>query len=73
MTRLRIRRHLVPVAGSEVHDGDTLVLAVTGAHTVEHLDLYARTVGDGMRHAHCTDGTCCTVLDHHIYRVLRAA
>jgi hypothetical protein len=59
------------IAGADVHDGDTLVLAVTGEHTIHHLDRYRRTEGDGMRHAHCTDGTCCTVLDHHTYSVYR--
>ena len=68
MTRPRIRR----VQGEFLHPGDTIVLAVTGAHTIATLDVYAKTRGDGMRHAHCTDGTCCTVLDHRLYRRARA-
>ncbi len=67
MTRPRIRR----VQGAHLNAGDTIVLAVTGPHTIGHLDRYADTRGDGMRHAHCTDGTCCTLLDSHLY--VRAA
>ncbi|GGM52298.1 hypothetical protein ACFFX1_55640 [Dactylosporangium sucinum] len=59
---------LETVAGADLHEGDRIVLAVTGEHTIARMDRYRRTVGDGMRHAHCTDGTCCTVLDHHNYR-----
>lgn len=59
---------MTAVLGETLHVGDTIVLAVTGPHTIDHLDRYADTRGDGMRHAHCTDGTCCTLLDHHFYR-----
>jgi hypothetical protein len=63
MTRARVRR----VQGEFLHEGDTIVLAVTGAHTISKLERHKDTRGDGMRHAHCTDGTCCTLLDHHMY------
>lgn len=68
MTRPRIRRRFELVAGADLHTGDRIDLAVTGEHSIDRLDVYARTRGDGMRHAHCTDGSCCTVLDHHLYR-----
>lgn len=73
MNRPRVRRHLITVAGADLHEGDTFVDPQTGRHTVGHLDVYpGRTYGDGMRHAHCTDGTCCTVRDHATYQLLAA-
>lgn len=59
------------VLGAEVRKGDTLVLAVTGEHVADRFDNYQRTRGDGMTHVHCTDGTYCTLLDHHFYTVYR--
>lgn len=73
MNRPRVRRHLTAVPGAALHDGDTFLDALTGVHTVEHFDPYpGRTYGDGMRHAHCTDGTCCTVRDSATYQILAA-
>lgn len=63
VTRPCVRR----VQGEFLHEGDTIVLAVTGAHTIVALNRHKDTRGDGMRHARCTDGTCYTLLDHHMY------
>ena len=67
----REKERIMRVIGAEVRKGDTLVLAVTGEHIIDHFENYQRTRGDGMSHAHCTDGTCCTLLDRHTYNVLR--
>lgn len=56
------------IYGAFLHEGDTIVLAVTGAHTIATLDRHSKTRADGMRHAHCTEGTCCSLFDHHLYR-----
>ncbi len=68
MTRPRKRR----VQGEFLHVGDTIVLAVTGAHTIDKLTRHKDTRGDGMQHAHCTEGTGYTLLDHHLYSLARA-
>lgn len=54
------------VDGGDLHEGDTFVEAVTNVErTIDHFtDPYASVWGDGMRHAHCTDGSQCTIRDH---------
>lgn len=64
---------LEPVTGADLHDHDTFLDASGVAHTVDHFDAYpGRTVGDTMRRACCTDGTCWTIADHHHYNRLAA-